>query len=75
VQIDDLVRMVNQIAEFFAAYPDAEAIDGVAEHLHKFWDPAMRAQMLRAREECADRLHPLARKSLERLAAESAARS
>ncbi|MEX8493579.1 formate dehydrogenase subunit delta, partial [Sphaerotilus sp.] len=31
---------------FFSAYPDrAEAIDEVASHLRKFWEPRMRRQL------------------------------
>lgn len=39
----DMVRMANQIAAFFTPYPEQEAIDGIAEHLTKFWDPRMRS--------------------------------
>ena len=40
---DNLVRMVNRIGEFFQAFPDrAEAKDGIAQHLRKFWEPRMR---------------------------------
>jgi formate dehydrogenase subunit delta len=41
----DLVRMANQIAHFFAPYPDADAIDGVRDHLEKFWTRAMRVEL------------------------------
>ena len=68
MQQDDLVRMVNQIADFFDAYPEAEAASGVTEHLRKFWDPAMRRQLLDARESLRDRLHPVVRLALEALA-------
>jgi len=38
-----LIKMANQIASFFEAYPDKkEAIDGVANHIQKFWAPKMR---------------------------------
>jgi len=41
-----LVRMANQIGAFFEAMPDAEqGIAGVAEHLQKFWEPRMRAEL------------------------------
>lgn len=40
---DNLVRMANRIGEFFQAFPDrAEAKDGIAQHLRKFWEPRMR---------------------------------
>ena len=66
---DDLVRMINQIAEFFDAYPLDEAVAGVQQHVRKFWDPSMRAEILAARSELTDRLHPIARDALDRLAA------
>ena len=42
-----LVMMANQIAAFFAADPDrTAAVDGVAGHLQKFWEPRMRREIL-----------------------------
>ena len=41
----DLIRMANQITAFFAAYPKSEAVDGIAKHVHLFWDPRMRNQL------------------------------
>jgi formate dehydrogenase subunit delta len=42
-----LIEMVNQIAEFFDSMPDhEEAIDGVADHVRKFWAPRMRSALL-----------------------------
>lgn len=43
---EDLVRMANQIAAFFAAYPEDEAIASTAGHLKSFWEPRMRAAFL-----------------------------
>ncbi len=41
-----LVRMANSIGEFFAAYPcHQEAVEGVAGHIQKFWEPRMRRQL------------------------------
>ena len=41
-----LVRLANRIGEFFAAYPcHEEAVEGVANHIHKFWEPRMRRQL------------------------------
>ena len=42
---ETLVRMANQIASFFAAYPRAQAIEGTYDHIKKFWDPRMRAKL------------------------------
>ena len=38
----DLVRMANQIADFYKPYPRDEAVAGVAEHIRSFWEPRMR---------------------------------
>jgi formate dehydrogenase subunit delta len=47
MDIDNLVRMANRIGDFFEAMPDAdEARDGIANHLRRFWEPRMRAEML-----------------------------
>jgi len=44
---DMLVRMVNQIGDFFQAMPDREeALEGIAMHLKKFWEPRMRRELL-----------------------------
>lgn len=63
---DNLVRMANRIATFFEAMPDqGEAQEGVRNHLHKFWAPAMR-EALRAEIEAgrADGVHRLVRGAL-----------
>ncbi len=75
---EDLVRMANQIAHFFEPYPESDAIDGVCDHIEKFWDPAMRRELIAiaaqggqaARVEVEPEkatLHPLVVKSVARL--------
>lgn len=47
MDIQQLIKMANQIGTFFETLPDkTEALNGIAGHLQKFWTPAMRAQML-----------------------------
>ena len=47
MEIGNLIRMANRIGQFFEAMPDRqEAGEGVANHIHKFWEPRMRAQLL-----------------------------
>ncbi|MBG0811908.1 formate dehydrogenase subunit delta [Methylosinus sp. H3A] len=43
---DRLVKMANQIGQFFAAQRHSDAVAGTAEHLKKFWDPRMRAGII-----------------------------
>jgi formate dehydrogenase subunit delta len=47
MDISNLVKMANQIGQFFAAWPDPDAArKEVANHLTRFWDPRMRAALL-----------------------------
>ncbi|MEX3958064.1 formate dehydrogenase subunit delta [Trinickia sp. EG282A] len=42
-----LVDMANSIGEFFGSMPDHnEALAGIADHIHKFWEPRMRRTIL-----------------------------
>ena len=42
-----MAEMVNDIANFFHAEPDRTiAVDGVCNHLKKFWEPRMRRQII-----------------------------
>jgi formate dehydrogenase subunit delta len=39
--------MANQIGDFFAAMPDRpEALEGIAQHIKRFWEPRMRREFL-----------------------------
>ena len=42
---DTLVRMANDIGKFFAAQGDGAAA-GIEDHLRRFWDPRMRAEII-----------------------------
>jgi formate dehydrogenase subunit delta len=42
---ENMIHMANQIALFFASYPQDEAVAGVADHITKFWEPRMRKQL------------------------------
>ena len=38
----DMLRMANQIADFFRSYPHEDAVKEAATHLNNYWDPRMR---------------------------------
>ena len=47
MKIERLVKMANDIGDFFAADGDrAEAARDVASHLKRFWDPRMRQEII-----------------------------
>jgi formate dehydrogenase subunit delta len=58
MNIDTLVQMANAIGQFFDSMPDRdEALDGVANHLRRYWEPRMRMQLLDHAD--GGTLHPL----------------
>jgi formate dehydrogenase subunit delta len=47
MDVSNLVKMANQIGQFFMAWPDREAArKEVANHLTRYWEPRMRAALL-----------------------------
>ena len=42
MELRDMVRMANQIADFSKAYPRDEAVKETADHISRFWEPRMR---------------------------------
>jgi formate dehydrogenase subunit delta len=56
----DMIRMANQIAAYFEAYPRAEALDGIAKHIKNFWDPRMRQQLTEYIQGGGEGISPLA---------------
>ncbi|HKT71331.1 MAG TPA: formate dehydrogenase subunit delta [Steroidobacteraceae bacterium] len=48
MNIELLVKMANEIGAFFAAEPDPEqAARDVMGHLQRYWEPRMRAELMR----------------------------
>jgi formate dehydrogenase subunit delta len=67
MDVNSLVDMANQIGEFFDSMPDhEEALDGIANHIHKYWAPRMRTPILEALDDPAmsAKLHPIVLKAL-----------
>ncbi|WP_047538010.1 formate dehydrogenase subunit delta [Pseudomonas sp. 11/12A] len=58
---DNLIKMANQIAQYFASQPDQEqAVLSVRNHLQMFWAPSMRKELLAWQtEHHGENLHPL----------------
>ena len=71
--LDKLVYMANQIGKFFAAQGEAAVVAGTAEHIKKFWDPRMRAQIFAHLKAGGAGLDPAVRQALETLRGPSAA--
>ncbi len=47
MHVENLVKMANQIGQFFEAEPDKDqAVRDIASHLKRFWDPRMRTAII-----------------------------
>lgn len=67
MDIHRLVHMANQIADFFKAYPEEEAIAGVENHLRQFWDPRMRSDLFHHLDAGGAGLAPISLAAAKRL--------
>jgi formate dehydrogenase subunit delta len=67
MDIQNLVRMANQIGTFFESMPDREqAKADIAGHIKRFWEPRMRKTMLQKMDEGeAGELSPVVREAIE----------
>ncbi len=62
---EHLYKMANQIGAFFAAEPDLPAaMEGIANHLKRFWDPRMRKQIVRMVDDKVEGLQPLVEEAI-----------
>jgi len=55
-EIEQLVKMANQIADNFSFHEDA--VDRLADHLQRFWAPSMRKKLIEFLEAGGDGLKP-----------------
>jgi formate dehydrogenase subunit delta len=67
--------MANQIAQFFATQKTADVAADVADHLKKFWEPRMRAQICAHLASGGEGLVPAARAAVAMLATERKAQA
>jgi formate dehydrogenase subunit delta len=68
-----LVHMANQGASFFTSYPEAEAVDGIANHLKSFWGPRVRLEIeAHTRDKAGAGLSNIAMEAVKRIVAKDA---
>ena len=69
-----LVQMANDIGNFFAAEPDhAAAVDGVAGHIRRYWEPRMRRNLFAMLDAGGEGFSPIARDAVKQLIAQARA--
>ena len=77
MHIDYLVRMANDIGDFFANEADKSvAATSIHQHIHRYWDPRMRSRIIaHFNETGGNDLEGPVRTAIQRLAEETAAKA
>jgi formate dehydrogenase subunit delta len=66
-KIDKLVRMANQIGDYFNAMPEHEAVSGAADHLRLYWTPKMIGEIIAYVDAGHSGLRPVAERAVAEL--------
>jgi formate dehydrogenase subunit delta len=68
MDVQHLVKMANQIEQFFRADPDPDnAVAGIESHLRRNWDPRMRTAIIQYCKQGGEGLGELAKRAVLRL--------
>ncbi len=52
MDVNNLIKMANQIGTFFESMPDRQqAVQDIATHIRRFWEPRMRRALLHSLDE------------------------
>ena len=66
-KLDRLVRMANQIGDFYASMPEQEATEGAASHLRLYWTPKMIREIIAFADEGHPGLNAVAARAVQSL--------
>ena len=67
MKADLMVHNANQIALYFASFPREEAVEGVLDHIMKFWERRMKDQLLDYVGKGGTGLHELVLEAVKRM--------
>jgi len=68
MKIERLIKMTNDISDFFNAESDKEiAVEGVKNHMQRSWEPRMREAIIAYAQKDGSGLSELARKAVGKL--------
>jgi formate dehydrogenase subunit delta len=69
MHIERLIKMANDISNFFAAEPDQQvAVEGIKNHISRNWEPRMRKSIVEyLKNDGGTELSELARQAVARL--------
>lgn len=66
MHIENLVKMANQIGQFFEAEPDqSQAAADIANHIKRFWEPRMRNAIIAHAQQGGKNLMPIVLRAIQ----------
>lgn len=66
MNIQHIIKMANQIGQFFESEPDQnQAVNDVASHLKRFWEPRMRKAIINHVNNGGEGLLPIVLKAVQ----------
>ncbi len=65
--IAKIVRMANQIGTFFMSKPHEMGVEGVAEHINKFWEPRMRGHFFEVFDAGGEGMLPIVKEAAPKI--------
>ena len=69
MHIERLVQMANDITHFFEVEPDhAAGVDGIADHIQRFWEKRMLEQIVAHLAAGGEGLEPMAKEAVAQIA-------
>ncbi len=68
MHIEKLIKMANDIADFFNAESDKDiAAEGVKKHIMRSWEPRMKKEIIKHYQANGEGLNPLAEMAVKKL--------
>ena len=68
MNIDNLIEMANDIGNYFKSEPNhEEAVNGVFDHINRFWEARMQKQIISYLEDNGKGLDPIVAQAVSRL--------
>jgi len=65
---EKLVKMANQMGDFFKSYPEEVGVEGIRDHIAKFWNRKMREELFAYIDQTSETgMTPLVAKALAKL--------
>ncbi|MCA0433482.1 MAG: formate dehydrogenase subunit delta [Proteobacteria bacterium] len=67
METGDMVRMANQIGDYFKGYGEAEAVKEISNHMNAYWEPRMRRSFFALLDQGGEGLSDIVKKAASKV--------